>query len=195
MPGVTYLSSLPELDALQTSHSHPASHGGYTDGHPSSGPGGFNYGGGSVETWRPDTPNLSKYIRTSHNRPVQENYDNIPRGPTNEVAGGVRIGAGGYHQRPEMEDLDDGGYLDDETGLYSSPEEEQTQDVQCKGCYDHIQNCPVCKSFYTAGASSSSSSTVGFVSIIIALILIIALMGKKLYDLKIKQFKRAPRKP
>ncbi len=190
MPGVTYLSSLPELDELQKSHSHPSYHGGYTDSHPTSGPGGFNYGGGM----RPDTPNLSKYIRKSHNRPMQENYENIPQGPTNEVAGGVRIGAGGYHQKPEMEYSEDAGYLDDETGLYSTPEEEQTNEVQCKHCYDHIQNCPVCKSFYTAGASSSSSSTIGFVSIIVALLLIIALMGKKLYDLKIKQFKRSTRK-
>jgi hypothetical protein len=174
MNGVTYLSELPELDALER---------------------GPRAGGPIPDMGDPGGMGMGKFIRNSYNRPVNEYsgmYDAGPPGPpqpgltTGSMADS--IGAGGYHMpvpqsRVEsVPDFDENGFenqysLSSDTGGSSKQCE-----CNCMDVYDHVNLCPICKAFYMQGRNN----TILYV-IIAALILLSGYMGKRLYDIQLKR--------
>jgi len=174
MNGVTYLSDLPELDALER---------------------GQHAGGPIPDMGNPGGMGMGKFIRNSYNRPMNEHsgmYDSGPlTGPTGSMAD--NIGAGGYHMPVQtaqsrvesVPDFDENGFenqyaLSSDTGGGSTKKCECT----CMDVYDHVNLCPICKAFYMQGRNN----TILYV-IIAALILLSGYMGKRLYDIQLKRAK------
>jgi hypothetical protein len=174
MNGVTYLSDLPELDALERGPPQIPDMGN---------PGGMGMG---------------KFIRNNYNRPTNPNggysgmsgmsgmYDEGP--PNGSMA--ENIGAGGYHVPPvQTPAYSESGF--DNSGLempYAGDSGAVTSnkgECTCMDVYDHVNLCPICKAFYMQGRNN----TILYV-IIAALVLLCAYMGKRLYDIQLKRASR-----
>jgi hypothetical protein len=174
MNGVTYLSDLPELDALERGPPIPDM------GNPGGmgGPGGMGMG---------------KFIRNSYNRPVNEYSGMYEDGPSPNRSMADNIGAGGYHMpvqtaTPAYTDsgFDDNG-LENQYTLSGDSGESSTKrcECSCMDVYDHVNLCPICKAFYMQGRNN----TILYV-IIAALVLLSGYMGKRLYDIQLKRASR-----
>ena len=180
MTGVTYLSELPELDALDR---------------------GPPTGGAAAGKGNPGGMGMGKFIKSAYNRPMKgysgmsgmSDYSGMYEEELPNGSMADNIGAGGYHLQPpppvrpsQRSGFDDSGlempYATGDDPEGGSPKKGE---CTCMDVYDHVNLCPICKAFYMQGRNN----TILYV-IITALVLLCAYMGKRLYDIQLKRSSR-----
>jgi hypothetical protein len=158
MAGVTYLSDLPELDALDSSRNSTP------------------YIKPALENRDSDHTKYKKFLRSSHGRPV--NPSSRPNMASSSMLDSPNIGAGGYHNRPQQSKQEGSMPPDFFVERYKNKNKTKpAAECSCRDVYDHIQNCPICQAFYMQGRNNAI-----LYIIIVALIALCLFLGKKVYD-------------
>lgn len=178
--GVTYLDSLPRLSELPSYSTPPPGMGSFEVPQPVQ-----NYSGNDY----------SKYIRNHPRQGGMDQMSGMAMGTGQNVGGYVQTGPGGYHTptqnsrgyfteaSPATDSYDfDEKPTGDSPKPATSAQEKSKTECSCREIYDHINGCNICKSFYMEGRNN----TILYI-IIVLLVLIIAFLTTKVYDIHIKR--------
>jgi|DEB0MinimDraft_6_1074348.scaffolds.fasta_scaffold06989_6 hypothetical protein len=184
--GVTYLDRLPSANPQLSelpSYSTPPPGMGFEV--PQPGP-----------AYNPHRDNdYSKYIRNHARRGGMDQMSGMAMDMGPNVGGYVQTGPGGYHMpvqnsreyfaeaSPATDSYDfDQKPAGDASKPATSAQEKKKTECSCREIYDHISGCNICKSFYMEGRNNAI-----LYIIIVLLVLIIAFLTTKVYDIHLKR--------